>query len=435
MPGRSLVLPVLFVLAGLPAPGAWAGDSLFVHSEAGASSDLSNEQFYEDTYTDTTFLGRRLRGTPEMRSASVFAAEIGGSHGAGRWEYRLRPEAVLGDKVARGATAASLKFRPDDHWRLRMEQQVEYLRDRSYGLDRRESRAVVTGYARRAMDDDANALEFVAAGNFLRSTGSGDRYLLSHNAGRASFAWDHSPLFGWEWRLQYGADARAFPDSTNRDHVQQAIDVTVRRDLSGGHSLAWTADVERRQTMRPQASSRDRYVNARGEGELALRFGLANSARALLGVELFRYDQPDSSIDFDYEIAHAQLLVRRELGLAWSLSAGPRGEVLTTGWNEAEPYREISGTIEVERLTTGAWWLVGPSAGWRAYDETSGGTSFSSSALHSSYTFYELQLLADQALPASLRVRVLANGRIERHQDPSQDSRSLYFSLDLRRLF
>ena len=55
--------------------------------------------------------------------------------------------------------------------------------------------------------------------------------------------------------------------------------------------------------------------------------------------------------------------------------------------------------------------------------------------LHSSYAFYEIDLLADQALPGSLRLRAYVDARLESHVDHTQDARSLYFSLDLRRIF
>ncbi|HEY6866918.1 MAG TPA: hypothetical protein VI792_06655, partial [Candidatus Eisenbacteria bacterium] len=55
-------------------------------------------------------------------------------------------------------------------------------------------------------------------------------------------------------------------------------------------------------------------------------------------------------------------------------------------------------------------------------------------ALHTNATFYQVDLNGDQGLGAGLRLRMLLTGRIERHTDPGDDSTSLYFSLDLRRL-
>jgi hypothetical protein len=74
-----------------------------------------------------------------------------------------------------------------------------------------------------------------------------------------------------------------------------------------------------------------------------------------------------------------------------------------------------------------------PIAGWRDYDEGPAGSP--TVGLHSSYAFYEVNVLADQALPGALRLRAYVNARYESHVDPAQDASSLYFSLDLRRLF
>ena len=72
-----------------------------------------------------------------------------------------------------------------------------------------------------------------------------------------------------------------------------------------------------------------------------------------------------------------------------------------------------------------------PVAGWRDYDEAPDATV----GIHSSYSFAEINVLADQALPGALRLRAYVNGRLESHVDHAQDARSLYFSLDLRKLF
>ena len=134
-------------------------------------------------------------------------------------------------------------------------------------------------------------------------------------------------------------------------------------------------------------------------------------------------------------MVRAELLLRRDFsGRAW-LAAGPRAELLTAPWNPAERYREWGASLEVEFLDDGRWWLLGPAAGRRGYEVSEVGSSTEPNAIHSSYLFAELQVLADQALPGHWRLRLTANGRSEKHDDPSQDARSLYFSLDLRRLF
>ena len=71
--------------------------------------------------------------------------------------------------------------------------------------------------------------------------------------------------------------------------------------------------------------------------------------------------------------------------------------------------------------------------GWREYEEVAARRR--SQVLHSSYAYAEATVLADQALAAdacgSARPAPLAP---ERHDDRAQDARSLYFSLELRKL-
>ena len=429
--------------ASAQSPALWASphsqpdgrDSLRVHIEAGVMTEVTNEQFYEDAYQDTTFLGRRLQGTPETSRAAVYLADVSGFFAHGRREYHLQQEVTLGDKLVRVAANGTIRLRPTNDWRLSLEPTLEGGRDRSFGLDRRELRAGVTGRARYALLDPANALELVSNADFLRTGGASDTYLLGHNNARTSLAWDHSPLDGLEWRLQTETDVRTFPDSASRSHWEQHLEASVRKDLAGGHSITAGVESQRRHTLHDAYSSRDRYWTHRANLDGVLRLGSSWTLHANSEAELFRYQTPDSTLDFDYELAHAQLSLRREMGLTWAAAAGPRYEQLTTTWDPTERYREISGVIELERIDAGGWWSVTPAAGWRGYERSSTNVSLSSSAIHSSYAFYALSLFADQAVPAGLRIRLLADGRLEKHQDPSQDSRSLYFSVDVRRLF
>jgi signal transduction histidine kinase len=79
-PGRfRLALTIVCALAAFVPPAANTAraatpfapgpDSVRVHIEDGAGVDVTNEQFYEDAFVDTTFLGRKLVGTPEARVA------------------------------------------------------------------------------------------------------------------------------------------------------------------------------------------------------------------------------------------------------------------------------------------------------------------------------------------------------------------------------
>ena len=96
-----------------------------------------------------------------------------------------------------------------------------------------------------------------------------------------------------------------------------------------------------------------------------------------------------------------------------------------------ERYHEWGVSLDVERSLGRAWWSFSPSAGVREYSAIGEVARFSG---HSDYRFLELAVLVDQELPLRCRVRLAATARLEKHDDPSQDARSLYFSVDLRRL-
>jgi hypothetical protein len=78
-----------------------------------------------------------------------------------------------------------------------------------------------------------------------------------------------------------------------------------------------------------------------------------------------------------------------------------------------------------------AWHLTCP----RARVTSGGSGSVSLPGIHSLFAFYELAVFGDQPLAGSLRLRLSGMGRAEVHSDGAEDSRSLYFSLDVRRLF
>src|SRR5206468_10933690 len=114
------------------------------------------------------------------------------------------------------------------------------------------------------------------------------------------------------------------------------------------------------------------------------------------------------------------------------VEVGPRTEALLARLDPGEQYREAGGALDVGFLGGGSWWNLTPAAGWRAYDEvTSAGPH--TPPLHSSYAFYALDLIADQSLVIGLRLKAITSLRWEFHQDPTQDARSVYASLELVR--
>src|SRR5262249_13804165 len=115
-----------------------------------------------------------------------------------------------------------LRAEPRERWRLSLVPEVDARRDRSFGADLRELRIRPDGRLRIASLDRSETYELLAGGDWLRTSGTSEFTTLDRNAGRAWLRWEHSPLDAlWESELGYGADLRCFPDSVNRNHVEQ----------------------------------------------------------------------------------------------------------------------------------------------------------------------------------------------------------------------
>lgn len=284
--------------------------------------------------------------------------------------------------------------------------------------------------ARRDLADGVNRLHLRAGAEGLRTAGAGSAYVLDRNAVSAAIALDRMPWDGPEVRAEYGADLRVFPDSSTRDHVAQHAEFGVRRDALGGAAIGATLRGDRRSTLTRQSSTRDRFWSVQSEGTgripIAPRWALVLRAEA----ELQRYDAPDSSLYFDYAISRASGHGRFETEGGVAVELGPRIERLGSGWSPASAYLESAGVLDVEWLGAGGLWSLSPAGGWREYDRTP-----DDSAGQSSYAFLEATVVADQALPGRLRVRLFGFVRVESHTESTENARSLYFSLDVRRVF
>jgi hypothetical protein len=246
-----------------------------------------------------------------------------------------------------------------------------------------------------------------------------------------SAAIEHDGTNGSESRAGYLLTGRAFPDSSERDHLEHYVEGRWRWGMPGSQAATLEIASTRRVTLREASTSRDNFWN--GEAALEFRGSPAGpiGAVARVGGELFRYDLEDSTIFFDYDVARAQLLLTWERDARWTFGLGPRAEVLGARLNPGEGYQEVGGALEIEFLGAGAWWSVGPAGGWRDYDESEAAGPGTPS-LHSSYGFYELDLVADQPLPGRFRLRALSALRVENHIDPGQNAVSIYATGELR---
>src|SRR5262249_20898676 len=140
-------------------------------------------------------------------------------------------------------------------------------RDRSFGDDRREVRFRPEGRLRLVSPEHASDWDLLVGGDWLRTSGTSQLVTLDRNAGRAWLPWARSPVeSAWETELGYGADVRAFPDSSNRDHVEQHGALTLRRQLPRGGTATLDAQLDRRTTVHPTPSTRDQFWGGRADG-------------------------------------------------------------------------------------------------------------------------------------------------------------------------
>jgi hypothetical protein len=435
-PSRRGAALAFLLTAFLPAAAhAQFPDTSYLRFELGGASDLTNERFYEDSFDDTTFTGRRLAGSPEYRHSAVAALEAGGAMGrAGR--IRLRQDAAAGNRLLRSSTRLEWRGEPGEGLRLTLSPELEVRRDQSFGADRRELRFRPDGRVRFTSLDRSQTWDLLVGGDWLRTSGISEVTTLDRNAGRAWLRWGRAPLDGaWETELGYGADARAFPDSVERDHIEQHGALTLRRLLPGAGAATLDLQLDRRTSYYRVSSTRDRFWSGRADASALLPFHDRLTGELWLSVDGYRYDVPDSSVYFDYRQWTARPALHWSLARDWGVRVGPRFEWLTAPGVPAERYTQVAAVIEFERLHAGDWWSLAPSAGWRQYERSSATLTLADPDLHSSYLFVEAEVFADLAIPGRARLRLSGNGRYERHEDPSQDASSLYLALDLRRRF
>jgi len=435
-----LVVTILaIVLTGADAARAAeaAPDTLRLRLEAGVGTDITNEQFYEDAFlADTLFLGRRLTGTPETRHAGVLDLDLQGTRGDGFLQYRLHHVLSVGDRLTRGLLDLSGTCDVAPDWRFQLAPSVEYRRDRTFGRDLTEARGGTTARLRHRFRDEDTFAELGLGGDFLRTSGRGADFIPDRDAGLLALVVERAGLDAGEWRAGWRLAARAFPDSSERNHLEHGWEARWRHVTAAGHALTLEGEGARRTTRRAAPTARDRFWEAQAAVEAELGTLSAWTWRARLEGEVLRYEQQDSVLYLDASVLRARLGPRWQDSGGRSVSLAARGERLTSPRDPGEDYDEAGGELTAEWLGLRGWWSVAPAAGWRQYRDTSAWAAGSSlPGVHSSFAFYEVTLFGDQPLPGALRLRVSGAGRVEVHTDRTQDTRSLYFSVDLRRLF
>lgn len=438
---RSALAPALAVALGLTAAsatpataGGATADSVAWRIEAGASSEYTNELFFEDALVDTTFLGRRLVESPEARGAAVLAVAARGTRGGGVARWDVANELSIGNLVQRNALSGAWRSEATPEWLWSAAPRVEWRRDRSLGRDLTEWRAQVRARVRRGFLASFRTAEAGVTSDLLRAEGTGSELLLDRQAAGVFAAFGQNAPGAPDLWAGWASTARWFPDSLERDHWEHRGELRARWDAGGDAVLALELEGVRRATRRTARTSRDDFLEGRAGLEAGLRPVTGLGAWLRAEAEMQRFDLEDTTLFFDHHV------LRATAGPRWSGPGGldvwlaARVERLAARLAPGESYVEAAAIAEVE-LLAGGWWSVTPAGGRREYGDDPQSAALGLPQLRSAYRFAELTLLAEQPLAGGVRARALATGRVEWHEDGSQDARSLYISVDVRKLF
>ncbi len=400
--------------------------------ETGGATDGTNELFYESALVDTVFLPRRRVTDPEVRYAWVGLATLSGTREGRAASYVLQADVRLGDKLKSGGWLATWRRDFDRSWRLGADHRFEYRDDRSFDRLARSWRASLGARLRRSWGSSGHQLELgnsLALENVISDTTG---FLLGNLLDRVSLAWEHVRLLEREWGLGAQLGSRTFTDSIQRDHLEFRGSARWRQYLGARGELGLELGLTRRLPRRDVPSTRDRYLTSNLLVEGRLRLSDHWLASLVADGNDTRYDEPDD-VFFDYAILRGRCDATFEPRWYWSLGAGPRVEWLRARRQPQEEYVEGGGGADLSWARSGLYVTLAPALGWREY--LGSGDVGALGVSHSSYRFYEAAGYLDQALPLALRLRGAASARWEQHTNRDDDVTSLYFSLDLRRIF
>src|SRR6185436_64316 len=385
------------------------------------------------SFDDTSFR-RTTVDSPERRYAGVMLAGFDAARQGGTTWYQLINELSVGNRLTRDALGFLWRSDVTPEDRLLADPRFEYRRDRTLGRDLEEWRASAGLRWRRSFLESFRVLELGLRGESMRSSGEGAEFVLDRDAGSFAAALEQAGLSGPEWRAGYRFTTRMFPDSTVRDHFEHGWEGRLRADPAS--IWAWQVETsgERRVTIDFAPTSRDNFWQERGELEVERRGDGLWGFRGRLEGEALQYDLQDSTLYFNYQTL--RLTAGPRLGGldTWSVWIAPRVELLRSAWSPGEEYVEPALALELETLFAHAWWSVTPAAGWREYGDDPLAEQQGLTSLRSSYGFVELAAFSDQPIGGGVRLRLLANARLEAHEDDSQDASSLNFSLDVRKI-
>lgn len=411
-------------------------DTTRLRFEVGASTDYTNEIYCLDSLATPTLAQRRRFDTPQALTTGVALIAWDGTRAARGTGYSFTQEVSIGDRLQRATFLGRWRQAPRPDWRWLVFPRAEYRRDRTLGRDFTEYQAGLVTRLRREFLDGATALEGGVVTDWLHTTGAGADLLADRWTAGATAAVERAAFTGLDGRLEYGLRVRGFPDSSVRDHIEH--DAQLRLRFGWGLSDLASIDLAtiRRFTIHLAPNSLDNFWEESALLDVEQNAGGTLGAAAHVDVDAVQFDVPDAVLEFDHQEVIARAGPRWQPHATTLVEAGPRMDWLSTPLVPEESYLEVGGYVSLETIADGALWTLMPSAGRRRYRSGEPDPNLAGITTgHSSYGFVGLKVFGDQRIPGGWRARVSANGRWELHEDAVENATSLYFSVDVRRLF
>ena len=264
---------------------------------------------------------------PQARISAAATSELIGVQAGGTRHYRLLTNLELGDQLSRAALTGQWRADPSLLWRWQVDPSVEFRDDQTFDRDRQELRATLGARLRRTALDGTTYGELRLGGDLLRTHGEQTAFLLDRQTATVGLSLEHADLGGADWHLGWAGVARAFPDSSERDHLEQAGDVSWHRMFEGGHVLDLRVLAIRRHAVHVVDLTRDDFWNQDAGADWTQRLSTRWSVLVGGGLEAMQYDAPDSVVYFDYRIVRSRLGMRAERARGGTATASLVSEI------------------------------------------------------------------------------------------------------------
>lgn len=435
------------LLLGACAAPVFAADSLRTSAELGVGYDLTNEIYFEQPFDSTALTKRQLVSDPESRVFGLAETRLA-LHYRGQSRMLVENQAQAGTRLVRDDFRLDWRHETWNGWRAVLGSELDYRRDTSFDLLRRDFRGLGRLGLERRPDDLSSALRMLYRFDVGESrTQGGPGLYPDYRFHRLTVGYDRFDFTSADWGLEYTAGYRSFPDTSVRNYFDHLAEGRLRFHPWLSTDLEFRGSLNRR-AARDTAAEGDRFW----AGDLELRFErrLGDEGRWSWGVrgefQGTGYDHPNRTF-FHNVVERAGVSGRFENLPDWSATLWLEGEALRAPRNGGlgdpdaypdalnalrEEYNQGRVRLELERTGRVSFLFFDPALGRRVYRiQTRSDTDL---LARSSYWFVETNSFFDTRLARLLRARLSADFLYEFHDLPQDDQSSIYVTAELRYL-